>query len=126
MQRSVHRDGAGVGIHALFEAGGRIAALPQGAGGLSHAVARELGGFKEDFLRLGLYLAVEPAHDARERHAALAVADEKVIGVQTELLFVEGDDALALLGAAHDDLPAAQEIAVERAWAAPFQAAQSW
>ena len=119
MQRPIHRDGAGVGIDALFKAGGRIAALTQGAGGLSHAVARELGGFKEDFLRLGLYLAVEAAHDARERHTALAVADEKVIGVQAELLFVEGDDALALFGTAHDDLPAAQEIAVERVHGLP-------
>ena len=113
MQRPIHRNGAGVGVHALFKAGGGIAALTQGAGGLSHAVARELGRLEEDFLRLGLNFAVEPAHDARERHAALAVADEEVVGVQAELLFVEGDDALALLGAAHDDLAAAQEIAVE-------------
>ena len=39
--------------------------------------------------------------------------------MQAELLFVEGDDVLALLGTAHDDLPAAQEIAVERVHGLP-------
>ena len=119
VERPVHGKRAGIGVDALFEARGGIGALPERAGSLAHAVARELRRLEEHRLGIRLDLAVQPAHDARKRDALLAVADEQVLGREGELLFVERDDLLARPRAAYDDPAARKIIAVERVHGLP-------
>ena len=113
VQRARHAPSRRVGVHALFEAEGGIGALSQRPRGLSHVVAREFGGFEKDVFRSLLDFAVQAAHDPREGHGLLSVADDEVFVRQRKFLFVEGDDLPPFAGAANDDLPVLDIVRVE-------------
>lgn len=120
MKRAVHGKAARPGIHALFKAGGGIAALTQRAGRPAHVVAGELCRLEEHFLGIGFNFAVEPAHDARKRNALFLVADEQVLGREREFFFVQRGDLLACLCTADDNArPLRDNFCQRRAWAGP-------
>ena len=92
-----------VAVHALFIAGGGVAVLTQCAAGLTDAVAGEGGALEQKAGGLVVHAGVGTAHDAGQSHRLLGIADNEVVGVQGELLLVEGGDLLALVGAADID-----------------------
>ena len=99
---------------ALLEPGGRVAALSQGARGFPHVVPGELGRFKQQLCGVFGNFAVQSAHDAGQRHGAVAVADHQVFGSEGEFLLVQGLDLFPVLRPAHDDLLLLQLLHVKR------------
>ena len=113
VQGARHAQFGGILGDALFVMAGGIGVLAQTAGGLADVVAGELGAFKQQLGGAVLDLAVQAAHNTGQRHGLGAVADDKVVGGQGELFFVQGGDLLAVLGAAHDDLAAFQRVHIK-------------
>ena len=102
-----------VAVHALLVAGRRIAVLAQSAAGLAHAVAGEGGALKQQAGGVLVHAGVCTAHDAGQCHRLLGVADDQVVGVQGELLLIQGDDLLTLVGTAHVDGAAGDLVQVK-------------
>ena len=92
-----------VAVHALLVAGGGVAVLAQCAAGLADGVAGEGGALKEQAGGVLIHAGVGTAHDAGQCHRLFGIADDEVVGVQGELLLIEGHDLLALVGAADVD-----------------------
>ena len=103
----------GVTVHALLVAGGGVAVLAQSAAGLADRVAGEGRALEEQAGGGVVHAGVCAAHDAGQRHRLLGVADDQIVGVQGELLLVEGGDLLALRSAADGDAAARHLIQVE-------------
>ncbi len=101
-------------VDAALEAVARLGVQAVAPRGAPHAARVEVRALEQD-ARGGLGdLAVAAAHDPRERDGAGAVADDQVVGGQGAGDAVEGDELLALGGAAHDDSAAADAVEVER------------
>ena len=113
VQGACHTQLGGILGDALLVMAGSVGVLTQTAGGLADVVTGELGAFKQQLGGAVLDFAVQTAHNTGQRHGLGAVADDKVIGGQGELFFVQGGDLLAVLGTAHDDLAAFQRVHIK-------------
>ena len=113
MQGAGHAQLCGVFADALLEPRGGIRALSQGPGGFPYTVPGELRRLEQQLPGIVGDFAVQSAHDARQGHRAVPVADHEVFRVQPEFLFIQGLDDFALLRPPHDDLRVLQHIQVK-------------
>ena len=102
-----------VTVHALLVAGRRVAVLAQCAAGLTHAVAGEGGTLKQQAGGVLIHAGVGTAHDAGKCHRLFGIADDQIVGVQSELLLIQRDDLFARMGAAHIDGAAGDLVQVK-------------
>ena len=102
-----------VAVNALLVAGGRVAVLAQSAAGLTDGVAGEGSALEEQAGGVVVHAGVCTAHDAGQSHRLLCVADDQIVGVQGELLLIEGGDLLAFHGAADGDAAAGDLVQIE-------------
>ena len=77
-----------VAVHTLFIAGRGIAVLAQGTAGLADAVTGEGGALEQQAGGVLIHAGVGTAHDAGQSHRLLGIADDQIVGVQGELLFI--------------------------------------
>ena len=85
------RDGGNghFGVKAFFIAHGRICAVRQTYRRFAHGDRVERGGFQRKRRGVLHDLAVKPAHDARDRHRRVAVADHQRVFIDRALHAVE-------------------------------------
>ena len=90
-------------IGAAFESVRRLRVEIETPPGQQHPSPGEVRALEQDVAGLAGHLRGAPAHDPRDRHRSLEVADQQVRGVELPLDVVEGRDALAVRGAPDDD-----------------------
>ena len=95
---------AALRVDGLFVAGGGLGAVVVPQGGAADAGGLEVGHLQNDLVRLGQDGVLGAAHDACQTHHACVVGDGQIVGSEGQLLAVEQQQLLALLGAAHDNV----------------------
>ena len=95
---------AALGVDGLLVPGGGLGAVVVPQGGAADAGGLEVGHLQNDLVRLGQDGVLGAAHDACQTHHACVVGDGQIVGSEGQLLAVEQQQLLALLGAAHDNV----------------------
>src|SRR3989338_10093156 len=103
----------GFDVHPALEAVARFGAQPELFGRAPRRNGVEPGRLEQDVLRAQADFRVGAAHDAGERHGALGVGDDQVVGLQGTGHPVERGQLLAGLGGADDDFLFRQRVEVE-------------
>ena len=92
-----------LGVEALFVARGGVGAVAEAYRGLADGGRVEVGGLQRQAGGVGDDLAVQTAHDARDGHGLVPVADHQGLGVDVPLRAVEGLEGEGRVEAADAD-----------------------